>query len=578
MAPRFPLHATPQGQTMTFAPPRTRPAILRHWGAEPARGGLWRFSVWAPASAHVSVEVAGRRTPLVPRADGFHRATAHAVAGETYRFVVDGSPVTDPAARAQAIPHLCGPSRLIDPEADHHWQHGFQNRPWGEAVLYHLHIGTFTAQGTFAAAIPRLQDIAALGFTALLLMPVSHFPGLRGWGDESALPCAPHPAYGTPAEFRAFVDAAHAQGLMVLMDMHWSHMPPEAPVRHLLPAAFTRDGTPDLTSAPLRLYLIETALLWLSEYRLDGLRLADAGRLSDPGAPHLLTDLAARIHAAGFTRPLHLIAGENPQRPERFTAAEAPLYRRALNSLLTGDGDIPSPLGLLCDALTASYGPAAPVFANQTPASIGARPFGERLTRLADPRAVQVAHALLLSQPATPLVFMGDEAGERAPFHRFADLSPQRAAALRRDRLPPDSPIPDLADLIPDPNDRATFAASRPFRRDAPDAPGWQSLTQGLLQFRCTELLPLFASGPAGLPRARATGPAAFIAEWPFRDGTLRIAASLGTPPDGDQPEFLRPPRLCLGHAGRDPFAFALWLERPRGQKRKSAHPRVTAV
>jgi len=553
---------------MTFAPPRPRPALSRHWGADPAPGGLWRFSIWAPASAHVSVEVAGRRTSLALRGDGFHRATAPAKAGESYRFLVNGSPVTDPASRAQLSPHLLGPSRLVDPDADHDWQHPFRNRPWAEAAVYHLHIGTFTPEGTFAAAAARLPDLAATGFTALLLMPVSHFPGMRGWGDETALPCAPHPAYGTPADFRAFVDAAHGAGLMVLMDLHWSRIPPEAPIRHVMPAAFSRDGQPDLSSTPLRLYLIETALLWLTEYRLDGLRIADAGRLEDDTAPRFLTDFAARVHAAGFTRPLHLIAGENPIRPERFTAAEVPLYRRALHTLLTRDDDIPSPLRLLCDALTGTYGPAAPVFANQTAASIGARPFGERLTRLADPRAVQVAHALLLCQPAAPLVFMGDETGERAPFHRFADLAPPRAEALRRARLPDDSPIPDLADLIPDPNDRATFAASRPFRRAIPDAHGWQSLTQGLLQFRNGELLPLVASGPAGMPRARATGPAALMAEWPFRDGTLRIAASLGTPPTEDPPEFLRPPRLCLGHAARDPYAFALWIERPRGQAR----------
>ena len=563
---------------MTFAPPRPRPAVSRHWGADPAPGGLWRFSLWAPASAHVSVEVEGRRTPLVLRGDGFHRATAPAATGECYRFLVNGSPVTDPAARAQAGQHIFGPSRLVDPDTDHPWQHAFHGRPWGEAVLYQFHVGTFTPEGTFAAAMARLPDLAAMGFTALLLMPVGHFPGGRGWGDECALPFAPHPACGSPADLRAFVDAAHGAGLMVLMDLHWSRIPPEAPIRHLLPAAFSPDGQPDLSSTALRLYLIESALLWLSEYRLDGLRLADADRLQDPTAPHLLTDLAARIHAAGFTRPIHLLAGENPLRPERFTAAEAPLYRRALHSVLTGDGDIPSPLMLLCDALTAPHGPAAPVHANQTATSLGARPFGERLTRLAESRGVQVAHALLLCQPATPLVFMGDESGERAPFHRFTDLSPARADALRRARLPSDSPIPDLADLIPDPNDRATFAASRPFRRAVPDAPGWQSLTQGLLHFRQTELLPLLASGPAGLPRARITGPAALIAEWPFRDGTLRIAASLGTPPQGDQPEFLRPPRLCLGHAARDPFAFALWIERPRGQRRKPALRRAATV
>lgn len=556
---------------MTFAPPRPRPAIQRHWGADPAPGGLWRFSLHAPASALVAVEVAGRRTALVLRGDGFHRATAPAQAGETYRFLVNGSPLPDPASRAQTSVRPGATSRLIDPAADHAWRHPFQGRPWAQAALYHLHIGTFTPEGTFAAAMARLPDLATMGFTALLLMSPAHFPGTRGWGDDTTFPCAPHPGYGSPADLRALIDAAHGLGMMVLMDLHWSRLPPEAPIRHLLPLAFDADGTPDLACPPLRHYLIDTALLWLADYRLDGLRLADADRLPDDSAPNLLTALAARIHAAGFTRTIHLIAGESPLRPGRFTAAEAPLHRRALHALLTGEPTCPNPLRTLCDALTATPGTAAPIHTLQTPASIGARDFGERLTRLADPRAVQVAHALLLCQPATPLVFMGDETGERAPFHRFTDLSPTRAATLRADRTHPGNPI---ADLIPDPNDRATFAASRPFRRAIQDAPGWQSLTTGLLAFRRSDLLPLVISGPAGLPRARATGPRSLIAEWPYRDGILRIAASLGAAPQDDPPEFLRPPRLCLGHAARDPFAFALWIERPRGHrmtKRRSA-------
>lgn len=553
---------------MTFAPPRPRLAIQRHWGADPAPGGLWRFSIHAPASALVAVEVAGRRTPLILRGDGFFRATAPARAGEAYRFLINGSPLPDPASRAQTGIRPDAPSLLIDPMDDHAWKHAFHGRPWEETVLYHLHLGTFTAEGTAAAAIPRMADLAAMGFTAILLMPAAQFPGARGWGDEAVFPTAPHPSYGTPADLRALIDAAHSAGLMVLMDLHWSRIPPEAPLRHLLPTAFAADGTPDLSSTPLRHFLVDSALLWLSEYRLDGLRLADADRLQDRTAPNLLTDLAVRLHAAGFTRTIHLIAGETPLRPERFTAAEAPLHRRALHALLTGEDTAPTPLLTLCDALTASPGPAAPIHTLQTPASIDTRPFGERLTRLADPRGVQVAHALLLCQPATPLVFMGDEIGERAPFHRFADLFPRRAAALHRARMVTDDPI---ADLIPNPNDRATFAASRPFRRAVQDAPGWQSLTTGLLTFRRTELLPLLASGAAGLPRARATGPASLIAEWPYRDGTLRIAASFGQAPQDDPPEFLRPPRLCLGHAARDPFAFALWIERPRGQRNPKA-------
>lgn len=555
---------------MTFAPPRPRLPLARHWGAEPAPGGLWRFSLWAPAAGHVSVVVEGRRTPLVLRGDGFHRATAPATTGEAYHFLVDGQTLPDPAARAQASADVTGPSRLVDPAQDHVWTHRFHGRPWDEAVLYELHIGTFTAAGTIDAATARLADLAALGITAILLMAPAHFPGARGWGDRTALPMAPHPAYGSPAQFRAFVDAAHGLGLMVLADMHWSTFPDRAPLRRAAPAYFDAEGRPDLTRGPLRHALIESALVWLSEFRLDGLRLADADRLADASAPHILTDLAARLHAEGFTRPVHLIAGDGPVRPERFTASESAPFRHAIHATLTGEGGTRDGLPALCSALVARHRPASAIHALQTAASIGARPFGERLTRLSDPRAVQVALALLLCQPATPLLFMGDETGERAPFHLFTDLPTRQAAALRGARVPPDSPIPDLADLLPDPNDHSTFAASRPFRRTTADTAAWRSLTAGLLAFRRDELLPLLRSGPAGLPRARATGPAALIAEWPCRAGILRLAASFGRPPAADPPEFLRPPRLCLGHVGRDDHAFALWIDRPRRARGKA--------
>lgn len=561
---------------MTFAPLRSRLPSLRHWGAEPAPGGLWRFALWAPDACTVAVDIEGRRTPLVLRSDGYFRATAPARAGESYRFLVEGQPMTDPAARAQSVAnpsarHLDAPSRLVDPATDHVWQHPFHGRPWDEAALYELHVGTFTPEGTLAAASRRLPDLAALGVTALLLMPPAQFPGARGWGNGAALPMAPHPAYGTPAELRAFVDAAHASGLMVLASLDWTEFPPESPLRRIAPAFFDAAGRPDLTRSPLRDFLIETALVWLADYRLDGLRLSDADRLHDPSAPHILTALGARLHAEGFARPIHLIAGPSPVRPERFTAAEAAPFRHAIHGLLTSETAGGDCLSALCAALTATPGPTAPIHALQTAASIGARPFGERLTRLADPRAVQVALALLISQPAAPLLFMGDETGERAPFHLFTDLDPARAAALRDTRLPPGTAPSDLASLLPDPNDRSTFAASRPFRRSTPDTPAWRSLTAGLLAFRRAEVIPLLRSGPAGLPRARPTGPASLIAEWPCRDGTLRLAASFGSAPATEPPEFLRPPRLCLGHVGRDDHAFALWIERPRRPRPKRA-------
>lgn len=552
---------------MTLQSPQTRPALTRQWGAEPTRAGLWRFSFWAPGARHVAVEVEGRRTPLVLRGDGFHRATAPAEAGESYVFVVDGRAHPDPAARAQAG-GIDGPSLLVDPET-YPWRSAWTGRAWDEAVILHVHIGSFTPEGTFDAAAARMAALADTGITAIQLMPVTQTQGARGWGFDSGLPFAPHPALGPPDALRGLVDAAHAAGIMVLLDLGWTSLRQGAAGigRAAAPLFVPRDGL-DLSCIPARSLLVENALHWLTEYRMDGLRIDRPDRLDDPLAPNILTELAARLHAAGFTRPIHLVAGENPPRPERFGAVWRPEWQQAIQGVLTDD-DGRAAMGDLCRVLGAPrpavpQGHAARIHYNQSHTSIGQRPFGERLIRLADPRAVQVAHALLLTAPPVPMLFMGDEAGERAPFHCFADLAGVEATSLRATRRAMFDDMPDLADLMPDPMDRSTFALSRPYRREGADSAGWRSLTAGLLRFRRDEIIPLLRSGSAAPPEARPTGPASLLASWPCKAGTLHLAANFGAPPDEEPPVFLRPPKLALCHVGRDPLAFALWLEKPR--------------
>jgi hypothetical protein len=244
-------------------------------------------------------------------------------------------------------------------------------------------------------------------------------------------------------------------------------------------------------------------------------------------------------------------------RPERFGAVWDGAWCRAVEGVLTGGAARIAPL---CDELVAPRAPFARIRFNQSHESIAARPFCERLIRLADPRAAQVAHALLLSAPGVPMLFMGDEAGERAPFHVFADLSGDAGDALRAARRA----LCDLPDLLPDPLDRTTFALSRPYRREGPEAAGWRALTAGLLRFRSDETIPLLRSGAVAPPEAVATGPLSLWASWPCRAGTLHLAANLGGLPEMEPPVFLRPPKLALCHVGRDRHAFALWLERPR--------------
>lgn len=552
---------------MTLQSSQTRPPLSRQWGAEPARAGLWRFSLFAPGARQVTVEVAGTeegggRTPMVLRGDGFHRVTAPAVAGDRYRFHVDGRVLPDPAARA-AVADAEGAdwSVLVDPEA-FPWRSHWSGRAWEQAVILQLHVGSFTPEGSFAAAAARMPTLAEAGITAIQLMPVHATEGARGWGYADGLPFAPHPAYGPPDDLRAMVDAAHGAGMMVILDLPWSHLRQGgAGVGQVLPALFHPSGGLDLANMPARSLLIENALHWLVEYRMDGLRIDRPDLLQDSNAPHLLTELAARLHAAGFARPIHLIAGEGPDRPERFEAVWQGGWQRAVERLLTGEG---TAMADLCAELAAPRPLAARIRYNQSHESIAARPFCERLIRLVDPRAAQVAHAMLLSLPGVPMLLMGDEAGERAPFHVFADLDAAGARALRDRRRALFSDMPDMADLMPDPMDRTTFALSRPYRREGPEAAGWRALTAGLLRFRADEVLPLLATGLIAPPEAQATGGLSLQASWPCKGGTLHIAANLGSTPDEEPGIFHRPPKLALCHVGRDRFAFALWLERPR--------------
>lgn len=555
---------------MTLQSSQTRLPLSRQWGAEPARAGLWRFSLFAPDARQVAVEVGGEagdeaggtRMPMVLRGDGFHRVTAPARAGDLYRFAVDGRHLPDPAARAHKVAADGADwSVLVDPET-YPWQAHWSGRAWEGAVIVQLHVGTFTPEGSFAAAAARMPALAATGITAIQLMPVHQTEGARGWGYADGLPFAPHGAYGTPDDLRALVDAAHGAGMMVILDLAWSHLRQGgAGLGQVLPQLFLPGGGLDLGQMPARSLLIENALHWLVEYRMDGLRIDRPDLLQDTHAPHLLTELAAKLHAAGFARPIHLIAGEGPDRTERFAAVWQGGWQRAVERLLTGDG---AAMADLCAELAAPRPLAPRIRYNQSHESIAARPFCERLIRLVDPRAAQVAHAMLLSVPGVPMLLMGDEAGERAPFHVFADLGAAGAARLCAKRRALFADMPDMADLMPDPMDRTTFALSRPYRRDGPEAAGWRALTAGLLRFRADEVLPLLSTGLIAPPEAEATGPLSLRACWPCKGGSLHIAANLGTTPEEEPEIFHRPPKLALCHVGRDRFAFALWLEKPR--------------
>lgn len=572
-------------------PSRQTLPFLRNWGADPAGSGRWRFSLWAPDAETVSVELGERRIAMSRYAEGYWRVEALAQAGDSYRFRADGTALADPAARAQAG-GVDGPSCLVDPAA-YRWSTRWAGRDWEEAVIYELHLGTFTAEGTFAAAEAELPRLAALGITCIELMPVGQFPGQRGWGYDGVLPYAVHPAYGTPDEMKHFVETAQRHGLMVLLDVVYNHFGPEGFLLPKVAPVFAGGRTTwgdliDYTRPPLRRFFIENALYWLQEYRLDGLRLDATDQIRDPSEPELLQELAHAVRGFGFDRPIHLTTEDNRNitrlhepAANLYTAEWNDDYHHAIHCLLTAEDHgyyatyAADPLADLCLALADGYveqgqprpplseprgepsahlPPSAFVNFNQNHDQTGNRAHGERLIALAGDQAARVAHALLLLSPFTPLLFMGEEAGSESPFLYFCDYGGEMVEKIRQGRI--DEYPQFAASGMPDPNDPATFAASRPVAGAKADE--WQELTATLLPLRQTMIVPLLKSGRAAPARVQPTGNGSLLAEWSFHAGRLTIAANLGALADRPPPKAA--PVWSIGDPAADNFSLALWI------------------
>ena len=281
------------------------------FGAELAEGTA-RFRLWAPAIDEVKLLLGEKRerrdVAMRALARGWHEAWAEDVAaGTPYAFRIDtGAAVPDPASRAQPW-DVNGPSAVVDPGAFAWTDAAWRGRPWHEAVVYELHVGTFTPAGTYAAAQERLAELAELGITAIELMPLADFAGRRNWGYDGVLPFAPDAAYGTPEDLKRFVQAAHAHGLMVLLDVVYNHFGPEgnhlaryAPqffnAAHQTPwgAAINFDGA---ASATVREFFVHNALYWIEEYHLDGLRMDAIHAIADDSPLHIVTEIARAVAA-----------------------------------------------------------------------------------------------------------------------------------------------------------------------------------------------------------------------------------------------------------------------------------------
>lgn len=444
------------------------------FGAVPTDGGFVEFEVWAPRAESVSV-LGAKLDPSAQEEGVFHGRIA-AGPGTEYRFVLDGRREwPDPCSRCQ--PHgMLGPSCVIDPA-----ELAIRDGPQIELkrlVLYELHVGAFSAEGTFDGVRRRLDELAEAGVTAIELMPVATFPGSRGWGYDGLFISAPHPAYGGPRGLARLVDAAHAAGLGVVLDVVYNHLGPggealEAFGPYLRPSTETLWGKAiDFGRRPVREWAIQNAEMWLRDYKIDGLRLDATHAVHDESEVHVfreLADRARRIHPGALLVSEMEIGDMRPLDEWTHDAQWEDSLHHALHALLTGEREgYYARYGRIED-LQEALESSRPGFVGcaQNHDQVGNRPFGDRLPPALD----RVALSAVLFSRSTPLIFMGEEYGETRPFQFFTDhIDPAIVKATQEGRRREFADWKAFADGdIPDPQALSTFEASKlEPRRPAP--------------------------------------------------------------------------------------------------------------
>ena len=556
-------------------------------GAHLSPDGCAQFRLWAPAHEEIRLAIAGHESihRMHAAEDGWHEVILPAQsAGLRYEYVLPGGErVPDPASHFQPD-GVRGPSELIDPHS-YRWRvNDWRGRPWSSAVLYELHVGTFTPAGTFDGVISKLDYLAELGVTALQIMPIGAFPGRRNWGYDGVLPYACHANYGRPEDLKRLVDEAHARGLMVMLDVVYNHFGPEGNLlslyaprffteRHKTPwgAAINFDGS---GCRAVRDFFIGNAVRWVREFRVDGLRLDAVHAIIDDSRPHLLEELAAAVHRSVPERPVHLVL-ENEEneahwlrrnaagRPLSFTAqwnddvhhvlhtaatdesagyyedyhGDTPKLGRALAEGFCFQGELMRFRGSRRGARSAFLPPCAFIAFIQNHDQIGNRALGERLNRLASEEARRALTAIYLLLPQIPMLFMGEEWDATQPFPFFCDFEGELAEAIRKGRCTEFSHLPEFSDpdslaKLPDPLSEATFR-SAVLDWSAPERPAhgaWLERYRKILAVRRAEIVPRLRYIGAEAGRYFIRGPGAVSVQWQCGDGTrLQLDANLSS-------------------------------------------------
>ncbi|TFD19782.1 malto-oligosyltrehalose trehalohydrolase [Cryobacterium sp. TMT2-23] len=469
------------------------------------------FEVWAPTATTMAVALSDDTQVLTRQADGWWRAPRPAGDGPVdYGFLVDGEgPFPDPRSRHQPN-GVHGATRTFD-AGEHVWgDQRWTGRQLAGSIIYELHLGTFTPEGTLAAAAERLPHLASIGVDFVELLPVNAFNGTHNWGYDGVLWYAVHDGYGGPAAYQGFVDACHQAGIGVIQDVVYNHLGPSGNYLpqygpYLSQAGGTSWGSslnldgPD--SDPVRQYIIDNALMWLGDYHVDGLRLDAVHALHDERATHLLEELGSAVDAlsASVGRPLSLIAESDLNDPRMITPREAGGYgltaqwsddfHHAVHVSLTGEtsgyyADF-EPLGALAKVLTRGFfhdgtfssfrarTHGRPIDTKKTPAwrlvvgsqnhdQIGNRATGDRLPATLDAGQLAIAATLTLLGPFTPMLFMGEEWGAGTPWQFFTSHpEPELGEATRKGRIGEFARMGWDPAAVPDPQDPATFTRSK---------------------------------------------------------------------------------------------------------------------
>jgi maltooligosyltrehalose trehalohydrolase len=540
-------------------------------GAVPQTDGSSRFSVWAPKAKTVEVAISRdgvvQTSPLHRDDAGVHSGALPRVpAGTDYTYRLDGGPDRpDPVSRWRPA-GVHGPTRIVDPGAFQWTDAGWRGLETADLVIYELHVGAFSRAGTFDGVIERLPMLRDLGVTAIEIMPVSEFPGGRNWGYDGVSPYAVQSTYGGPNGLKRLVDAAHRQGLAVLLDVVYNHLGPEGNyLREFAPYFSDRYRTawgeglnldgPD--SDEVRRYVVDNAVYWITEYHLDGLRLDAADRIVDLSPVHIAEELGAAVHARGEslgrrTLAIAEIDANDPKwvRPHELggygmDAHWSDDFHHSVHVALTGErkgyyADF-TDAGALAKVLRQRYvndGRYSPhrrrrhgrsavdlpadrfVVAIQNHDQTGNRARGERLAALVSRDALRLAAALLLLSPYVPLLFMGEEHGEINPFLYFVSHGdPALIEAVRKGRQEEFASFGWKGE-VPDPQAEETFEASRPRweRAEAEEGARMLALYRDLIRLRRTE--PALRPGAATV-RVRNDEAAGWVAVRYDKEGSV---------------------------------------------------------